>query len=114
MTVGFLGRAMPVAGMFFPFAEFASATEFLLHMLCIVVVRRDFSQLSGHNAFLYFIADQPLNIIETAHIIGCNESDRFAFRFGPRCSSHAVNIIFRIARNIVIDHERNIFNINTA
>ena len=75
---------------------------------------RTFSNFRRQRCFGYITFDQLLNTIKLKHVLLIHERQCDAGRFGTRCSPHAMNIVFGILRNIVIDNQVDVLDVDAT
>ena len=74
----------------------------------------------GHNEFRFdaldfdLEADVGLDLREHGHIVFAAEADGIAFRAGTRGAANAVDVVFRVVRQVLVEHVADIGDVQAA
>ena len=86
---------------------------------CLAIALRDrvlrsLATTLGQWILLDVLAEELLDLMEGIHIVFVDQGDGNAVAVGTRRTSDAVNIVFGIVRNVVVDHHCDVVDVDTT
>ncbi len=69
---------------------------------------------SGRGILLYHLLQELLYLLEPVLVFFAHEGDGSTIAVGTGCTADAVNVIFCIVRNIIIDDHLNIIDVDST
>ena len=91
----------------------SSVCTFLLRLVELDVFRTFAASLRERH-FVYHLLQKFLYLLEPVLVFFAHEGDGSTIAVGTGCTADAVNVIFCIVRNIVIDDHLNIIDVDSA
>ena len=109
-------RGNSPTGMLWQLEGFFSEGPFseVIILFMVRLISGTFSDDLRQRKFFDCFANQIFNTQKLPLILFINKSDSRAGSFSPGCPADAMNIIFRIGRNIKVDHETDTFNVDST